>query len=99
MTKKELIGKYAAVHALSQAEAGRQVNGVIDLIVDELMNGGDFKLTGLFALKTVQRGKRKCKNPQTGEEMTLPAHKTIALSVARSFREAMNAKKGKGKKK
>jgi DNA-binding protein HU-beta len=75
----------------SKASARRALNAVGASIFDALSAGESVRWGGLGSFKIRQRKPRKGRNPRTGEELQIPARKTITFSPAKALRERLNA--------
>ena len=90
MTKTELIDHIAAEADLSKASAGRALNAALDAIAQSLIEGEDATLIGFGTFLIRERGPRKGRNPQTGEEIAIAASKTVAFKPAKGLKDALN---------
>jgi len=61
----------------------------LDVVGGILSIGEDVPLGALGKLKVVERAERHCTNPQTREEVIVPAHKTVKFSPSKTLKEAM----------
>ncbi len=99
MNKTELIEKIAAASNLTKADAGRALSATVDAIVAAVAAGDTVSLIGFGSFKTSQRAARTGKNPRTGEAIKIAAATLPRFSAGAGFKAAVNAPKGKGKKK
>lgn len=90
MNKEGLKKIVAEKLDVSQAQAGETINTVMDVIKESLIGGDDVKLVGFGTFKLVDRAARKGRNPQTGEEIEIPARKAISFKVHKGLKEAVN---------
>lgn len=91
MKKEELIENVAAEAGLSKKDSHAAVNAVFDTMAKALENGDDhIQLIGFGTFRVSERGARKGRNPQTGETITIKAHKAITFKAGRKLREAIN---------
>lgn len=91
MKKEELIENVAAEAGLSKKDSHAAVNAVFDTMAKALENGDDhIQLIGFGTFRVSERGARKGRNPQTGEAITIKAHKAITFKAGRKLREAIN---------
>jgi len=90
MTKAELIEKVAAEADLTRAEAGRALDAMIGAIGQALKKGERVTIVGFGTFSVSNRAERKGRNPQTGEEMTIPASKAPKFSPGKGFKELLN---------
>ena len=77
MTKAEFIEKYAEKTSMNKAEAGRAIDAFFDTVSDALKAGDKVVFPGVFKAEVGQRSARTGRNPQTGEEMQIPAKKVV----------------------
>jgi len=81
-TKADLVADVATKKDISKAEAARIVDLVIDLIKNELGDGNDVKISGLFTAKVSTSEARKGVHPRTREEIDIPAKKRVKFTPA-----------------
>lgn len=89
MTKAELIAKIADEAGLSKKDAEKALNATIDSITGALKNGEKVALVGFGTFETRERAARKGKNPQTGEEISIPATTTPAFKAGKALKDAV----------
>tara|TARA_B100000700_G_scaffold331687_1_gene467098 strand:- start:38686 stop:38961 length:276 start_codon:yes stop_codon:yes gene_type:complete len=89
MNKAELISAVAERASLSKADATAAVEAVVDTVVDTVSGGGEVKLSGLGSFKSRETAARTGRNPQTGEELQIPASKSPKFTPAKGFKEAV----------
>lgn len=88
MTKAELIGKVAKKTQTSMSQSAEFVNAVFEAIRETVGHYGEdvaIKDFGRFSL--VERAARNGHNPHTGEEMLIPAYKTVVFRAASNWRK------------
>ncbi|MBW2651403.1 MAG: HU family DNA-binding protein [Deltaproteobacteria bacterium] len=86
MTKTELIGNVAQIADLTKTEASLAVNAVLDTIENTLKDGENVALPGFGTFSVKDRAERKGRNPQTGEEITIPAGKVVKFKAGKNLR-------------
>jgi len=86
MTKTELIGNVAQIADITKIEASLAVNAVLDTIGNTLKDGGNIALPGFGTFSVRDRAERKGRNPQTGEEITIPAGKVVKFKAGKNLR-------------
>jgi len=89
MTKAELIAKIAEKSGLSKADAEKSLNAFQESVIDAVKKGDKVSLIGFGSFEQTQRSARKGRNPQTGEEIDIPASKAPKFSPGKSFKEAV----------
>ena len=87
MTKADLIAKIAQQANLSKTASEKALNGCLDAIQESLTTDGKLTLTGFGTFSIAQRKERKGRNPQTGEEMTIPAGKVIKFKPGKGLQD------------
>lgn len=73
MNKSELIAEVQSQAELSKKDATNAVNAVLNIVTDELAEGGKVAISGFGIFETRQRPERVARNPQTGDTLTVPA--------------------------
>ena len=93
MTRKELAEKLAAEYGTTFKtikDADNVLKCVFYLIGAELVTGREVLIDKFGAFKVAERSERRGRNPRTGEEITIPAHKTITFSAYKPLKAAVN---------
>jgi DNA-binding protein HU-beta len=90
MTKQELSRKIAEATGLSQSEAKKSLDATLDTIEDSLKNGDKVTFVGFGSFSVADRKARKGRNPRTGEEIDIPASKTVKFAPGRNLKEILN---------
>lgn len=91
LTKKELVEKLAARHALSKTHVGQFLDSLALITHTALQAGQPVILPGLGKLSVVARGARVGRNPVTGESIHIPAQRVVKFTAATSLKNAANA--------
>lgn len=82
MNKTEFVAAVAEKMDVKKKDAGVMVNAVLETITDTLMKGEDVALSGFGKFSVVDVAEREARNPQTGETMTVAAHKAPKFKFA-----------------
>lgn len=90
MTHTEMKEYIAEKFDLPKTQADNLLKDLFNKIADEVAEGKDVKMIGLGTLKRTERKERKGRNPQTGEEIQIPASKSAKLNVEKSFKDKIN---------
>ncbi|MEK7819503.1 MAG: HU family DNA-binding protein [Pseudomonadota bacterium] len=90
MNKEELIDALSAAGGLSKADAGRVVDGMIDVITKSLTKGDEVRLSGFGAFVVTKRAASTGRNPRTGEAIQIAASKTPKFRAAKALKDAVN---------
>jgi DNA-binding protein HU-beta len=90
MTKSQLVAKLADDGGLSRKQMDGLVNDLVDAIVTTVKKGESVKIPrlGIFRLRKMKA--RVGRNPQTGEEIKIPAQEG-RFSVAKEFKNRCSA--------
>lgn len=90
MNKPQLVNAIANEAELTQAEAGRALNAVIDAVTEALRQGDTVTLVGFGTFSTSDRAERIGRNPATGQPITIPAAKKPVFKPGKTLKEAVN---------
>ena len=87
--KAQLIEKVAEKAVLTKKDATKAVDAVFSSIQDFLANGEKVQLIGFGNFEVRNRAERKGRNPQTNEEIIIPASKVPAFKPGKALKEAV----------
>lgn len=96
LTITNLTDTLAATAGITKKAAKEQIETVLGLVTDTLVAGNSVRLNGFGTLSIVEREARKGRNPQTGEELDIPASKTVKLKITPSFKASVNGEVSEG---
>ena len=91
MNKNDLVHHLAERTGISKTDAQKAVDGVFDIITENLKAGGEVRITGFGVFVVSQRAGGKGRNPQTGEEITIKASKAARFRAGKPLKDALNA--------
>lgn len=91
MNKSDLVQKVSDTAELSKKDAAKAVDAVFDAISEALQQGQKVQLIGFGNFEVRERSARKGRNPQTGEEIDIPASKVPAFKPGKALRDACSA--------
>ena len=74
----------------SKSSTEKTLNALIEIISDELKNGGKVQLVGFGTFETRNRAARKGRNPQTGAEMKIPASTSPVFKAGKALKDIVN---------
>jgi nucleoid DNA-binding protein len=92
VNKTELIKIVAAKTSLPKEQAGKAVNEILASITQALTKGQEVKINDFGAFGVTDKKERKGRNPQTGEEITIPASKVPQFKAAKVLKDILNEK-------
>lgn len=90
MNKTELIATVAEKAGIRKIDATAAVNATIEAITDTLAKGDKVQIPGFGTFEVRERNARVGHNPQTKEEIQIPASKVPAFKAGKSLKDAVN---------
>ena len=87
MNKAELVEKIADQTGLTKKTSREAVDGIISAITDSLAREEKVTLVGFGTFQIMGRKARTGRNPQTGEEIQIPAKKVPKFRPGKGLRE------------
>ena len=88
LKQSELIDNLVDATGLNRKEVKRFLDELSSLAHREVNLTGEFLLPGMGKLVRTQRKARQGRNPSTGEEIKIPARKTVRFRVGKSLKSA-----------
>jgi DNA-binding protein HU-beta len=89
MNKTELVNTVATQAELTQADAKKAVDALIETISNTLAKEEKIQLVGFGTFEVRDRAARTGRNPQTGEEIQIAASKVPAFKPGKELKEAV----------
>lgn len=89
MNKAGLIAAVAEKAGLEKKDAEKAVNSVIEAVTETLAAGERVQLVGFGTFEVRQRAARKGRNPQTREEIMIPASKAPVFKAGKGLKDAV----------
>ncbi|MBR4026893.1 MAG: HU family DNA-binding protein [Lachnospiraceae bacterium] len=90
MNKAELVAAIAEKSALSKKDAEAALKAFTDVVAEELQKGEKIQLVGFGTFEVSERAERIGRNPQTGEEMIIPASKAPKFKAGKALKDSIN---------
>ena len=90
MNTHELVGLVAEKAELSNSDAEKAVDALLDTIVDALVKGEAVKITGFGIFEKKERAARIGTNPASGEKIEIAAAKSVGFKVSKNLKEKLN---------
>lgn len=90
MNKAELVAAMADKADLSRKDTEAALKAFTDVVAEELKKGEKIQLVGFGTFEVTERAARNGRNPQTGEEMTIPASKAPKFKVGKALKDIVN---------
>lgn len=90
MNKDDLASKVAGKTGLTKKDSVAVINELLKVIEAELINGDSVQIIGFGNFEVRTRAERKGRNPQTGEELTIPETKSPAFKAGKTLKDIVN---------
>lgn len=90
MNKAELIAAVAAKTGDTKKVAEASVNALVEVITEALAEGEKVQLVGFGSFEVRKRAARKGRNPQTKEEIKIPASKAPVFKAGKALKDLVN---------
>lgn len=89
MNKTELVKALAEKAEMTQKDAGKALDAMLDVIQQALAAGDKVQLIGFGSFEVRERKERKVISPATGEEIMVPATKVPAFKPGKALKDAV----------
>ncbi len=90
MNKSDLIAAIAAKTGSTKKNAEASLNAMTEAITESLVKGDKVQLVGFGSFEVRKRAARKGRNPQTKEEIKIPASKAPVFKAGKALKELVN---------
>jgi len=90
MNKTDLINSIAAKSGLNKKNSEAALNAFISSVEEALAQGDKVVLVGFGTFEVRERAERKGRNPQTKEEITIPASKAPVFKAGKGLKDKVN---------
>ena len=90
MNKSDLVAVVAEKMGATKRDAEVSLNAVVEAITESLVKGEKIQLVGFGSFEIRKRAARKGRNPQTKEEIRIPASKAPVFKAGKAFKDAVN---------
>ena len=87
MNKAELIAAVAAKTGDTKKAAEEAVNAFVEVVTNALKEGDKVQLVGFGSFEVRKRAARKGRNPQTKEEIKIPASKAPVFKAGKALKD------------
>ncbi|MDH7577177.1 MAG: HU family DNA-binding protein [Bacillota bacterium] len=89
MNKMDLVTEVAKRAEITKKAAGKAVDAVFDVIAGTVASGEKVQVIGFGSFEPRERKERKGRNPQTGEEIIIPATTTVSFKPGKQLKESV----------
>ncbi|KYO67370.1 MULTISPECIES: HU family DNA-binding protein [Thermovenabulum] len=90
MNKADLVSAMAEKSGLTKKDAEKALNAFIDSVMEALSKKDKVQLVGFGTFEVRERSARKGRNPQTGEEIDIPAANIPVFKAGKALRDGIN---------
>lgn len=90
MTRTELVANVAEKAGITKKSADLVLNSLFETIKQALVEGDKVQIIGFGTFEIRNRAARKGRNPQTNEEIDIPASKLPSFKAGKALKEAVN---------
>ena len=92
MNKADLIAKKKEKTGETKKAAEETVNAFVEVVSNALVEGDKVQLVGFGSFEVRKRAARKGRNPQTKEEIKIPASKAPVFKAGKALKDLVNNK-------
>ena len=92
MNKSELIAAIATKTGETKKDAEATLNAFVNVVSETLAKGDKVQLVGFGSFEVRKRAARKGRNPQTKEEIKIPASKSPVFKAGKALKDLVNNK-------
>lgn len=91
MTKSDLAKEISrkSTKGVTPAIAEEVINLFMNVVKDEVIDGGSVQLVGLGTFTSAKRDARECRNPSNGQKMMVAAKRVPKFIPGSAFKDAL----------
>lgn len=90
MNKSELVAKVAAEAGVTQADANRVLDAIINTVGDTLKAGDNVALVGFGTFQVTKKAARTGRNPSTGATIEIAARNAPVFKAGKTLKDKVN---------
>lgn len=88
MNKNELAIQMVKKAGVTKSNAFKVIDAFVDVVSIELSkNDGNLTIVGFGTYKTIEKKKKKGRNPRTGEEIIIPKKRVVKFVPGKKLKE------------
>jgi len=91
MNKTELVAAISEKAELSKKDTEKALSAFTNVVMNALVVGDKVQIVGFGTFEVTERAARKGRNPQTSEEILIPASKSPKFKASKALKDAVNA--------
>lgn len=92
MNKGEVVTSIAELSGMTKKDSEKALNSLLEVIEGALVKGDKVQLVGFGSFETKARAARKGRNPQTKQEIDIPASTVPVFKAGKAFKDAVGNK-------
>ena len=89
MNKSEFVSMIATKAELTKKDTEKFLDAFENSVIEVLKTGDKIQLVGFGTFEVADRAERTCRNPQTGENMTIPATKVPKFKPGKILKDSI----------
>ena len=90
MNKTELASAIAEKAEISKKDAEKALKAFTEVVAEELKKGEKVQLVGFGTFEVSERAARVGRNPQTKQEIKIPASKAPKFKAGKALKDSLN---------
>jgi integration host factor subunit alpha len=90
MTKADIAKRVQDVVGMSERDAERLLEQILELLKSTLKAGEDINVTGFGRFRVRNKNARVGRNPRTGEEIMIPARRVVTFQASTLLKHDLN---------
>ncbi len=90
MNKSELVAKVAAEAGVTQADANRVLDAIINTVGETLKAGDNVALVGFGTFQVTKKAARTGRNPSTGATIEIAARNAPVFKAGKTLKDKVN---------
>ena len=90
ITKADLIETIAETNGFTKDRSSEVTETFLEIIKRTLESGEDVLVSGFGKFCVNEKGERRGRNPETGEDLMLPPRKVVTFKCSRKLRDKVN---------
>jgi integration host factor subunit alpha len=94
LTKVEIVNSIANQIGYTKDYSSEILETLLEIIKRSLESGDDVLITGFGKFCVKEKGKRRGRNPSTGEDMMMRSRKVVTFRWSGKLRERLNGQPG-----
>ena len=95
LTKARIVENLLAKKLFTKTESAQIIESLFELLRQSLEEGDDVLVSGFGKFCVREKSRRRGRNPQSGEPITLPPRKVVTFKCSGVLREKINREKEK----